>query len=45
VELIAGGVFVPDPALGYPRGTPDEIPDTFSWHGTLRAFCAGCWRF
>jgi hypothetical protein len=36
--LIAGGVFVPDPALGYPRGTPDEIPDTFSWHGTMHAF-------
>jgi hypothetical protein len=36
--LIAGGVFVADPALGFPPGTPDRIPDHFSWHGLLHAF-------
>lgn len=37
VGLVAGGIFVPDPALGFPPGTPDRIPDTMSWHGTLHA--------
>jgi hypothetical protein len=36
--LIAGGVFIADPALGFPPGTPDGIPDHFSWHGLLHAF-------
>jgi Protein of unknown function (DUF998) len=36
--LIAGRVFVADPALGFPPGTPDGIPDHFSWHGLLHAF-------
>jgi hypothetical protein len=36
--LIAGGVFVADSALGFPPGTPDGIPDQFSWHGLLHAF-------
>jgi hypothetical membrane protein len=35
--LIAGGVFVADPALGFPPGTPDGIPDQFSWHAILHA--------
>jgi hypothetical protein len=35
--LILGGVFVADPALGFPPGTPDGIPDQMSWHGTLHA--------
>jgi Protein of unknown function (DUF998) len=30
--LVAGGVFVTDPALGFPPGTPEGVPDTFSWH-------------
>jgi len=40
VGLIAGGVFVADPALGFPPGTPAGIPDpaTWSWHGLLHAF-------
>ncbi|WP_329474864.1 DUF998 domain-containing protein [Kribbella sp. NBC_01484] len=38
IGLIAGGVFPPDAALGYPIGTPDEIPADFTWHGTLHAF-------
>src|SRR5215204_2504558 len=33
VGLVIGGLFVPDPALGYPVGTPDEVPDSISWHG------------
>jgi len=35
--LIMGGVLVADPALGFPPGTPDGIPDQMSWHGTLHA--------
>jgi hypothetical protein len=37
VGLVAGGIFVPDPALGYPPGTPDAIPSDFSWHGLAHA--------
>ncbi len=36
--LIAGGIFVPDPALGFPPGTPDGIPAVWSWHSTAHAF-------
>ncbi len=36
--LIAGGIFVPDPALGFPPGTPDGIPTVWSWHSTAHAF-------
>jgi len=36
--LVLGGVFPPDPALGYPPGTPDARPDTMSFHGTVHAF-------
>ncbi len=36
--LIAGGVFVADPGLGFPPGTPEGIPSEFSWHGILHAF-------
>lgn len=38
IGLIAGGVFVADPGLGFPPGTPDGIPATFTWHGTIHAF-------
>ncbi len=37
VALVAGGVLVADPGLGFPPGTPDGIPDTMSWHGSLHA--------
>lgn len=37
VGLVAGGVFLPDPGLGFPPGTPDRIPDDLSWHGILHA--------
>jgi Protein of unknown function (DUF998) len=30
-------VFVADPALGFPPGTLDGIPDQLSWHGILHA--------
>jgi hypothetical protein len=35
--LIMGGVFVADPALGFPPGTPEGIPDQVSWHGALHS--------
>ena len=37
VGLVAGGVFTPDPALGYPVGTPDAIPQSFTWHAMVHA--------
>jgi Protein of unknown function (DUF998) len=35
IALIWGGVFVADPAFGYPLGTPDGQPEKLSWHGIL----------
>lgn len=35
--LVAGGVFVADPGLGYPAGAPAGIPESLSWHGALHA--------
>jgi hypothetical protein len=35
VSLVAGGVFVADPGLGFPPGTPEGVPDELSWHGML----------
>lgn len=35
--LIWGGVFVADPAFGFPPGTADG-PGSMSWHGILHAF-------
>lgn len=40
VGMIAAGAFVPDPALGFPVGTPEGQPVTMSWHGILH-FAAG----
>ena len=37
VALVAGGVLVADPGLGFPPGTPEGIPATMSWHGMLHA--------
>ncbi len=37
---IAAGVFTQDPAMGFPPGTPDGMPDTFTWHGILHIFSA-----
>jgi len=33
--VVGGGLFVTDPALGFPPGTPDTYPQTVSWHGLL----------
>jgi hypothetical protein len=33
--VVGGGIFVTDPALGFPPGTPDTYPETMSWHGLL----------
>lgn len=35
VGVIGGGLFVTDPSLGFPPGTPDIYPETISWHGLL----------
>lgn len=37
ISLIAGGVFVADPAFGFPPGTPDSAPAQLSWHGIAHA--------
>jgi Protein of unknown function (DUF998) len=37
VSLVAGGVFVADPGLGFPPGTPEGIPDQMSWHAMVHA--------
>lgn len=41
VGLIGGGIFVPDPALGFPAGTPQDQPVTMSWHGILHFVTGG----
>lgn len=33
--LVVSGVFVTDPALGYPPGTPPGLTQNPSWHGSL----------
>lgn len=38
--LVAAGVFVPDPALGFPPGTPDGVPKQISWHSALHGVAA-----
>jgi hypothetical membrane protein len=42
--LIAAGVFVMDPADGFPVGTPDGMPATLSWHSYAH-FAAGTVTF
>lgn len=36
--LIVAGVFVTDPAQGYPPGTPNGPSVTMTWHGTIHFF-------
>ena len=36
--LIIGGVFTPDPGLGFPPGAPEGAPKEMSLHGTIHAF-------
>jgi len=38
VAMIIGGVFVPDPALGFPPGTPEGVPKQISWHSMVHGF-------
>ena len=38
--LIGAGVFVADPALGFPPGTPMDA-HTISWHGLMHFVCGG----
>ena len=40
VCVIVGGIFVTDPSLGFPPGTPDVYPETFSSHALVH-FIAG----
>lgn len=35
VGMIGGGVFVADPAFGFPAGAPEGQPAELSWHGVL----------
>ena len=37
LALVAGGVFVSDPGLGFPPGTPDGVPETMSWHAAAHS--------
>ena len=41
VSLVLGGVFVADPALGFPPGTPEGTADDMTWHGVLHAIRSG----
>jgi hypothetical membrane protein len=38
ISLIAGGVFVPDPSLGFPPGTPAGVTKEMSWHSIIHGF-------
>lgn len=39
--VIASGVFVADPADGFPPGTPPGMPEQVSWHGGLHLVAGG----
>jgi Protein of unknown function (DUF998) len=41
VGLVVGGAFVTDPALGFPPGAPEGIPDEISWHAAVHNFAPG----
>jgi hypothetical protein len=38
--LLIAGVFVTDPANGFPRGTPDGVPSQISWHSVVHGIAA-----
>jgi hypothetical protein len=40
VALVGCGLFLPDPSLGYPQGTPDELFTPLTWHGAVHFLCA-----
>lgn len=35
VGLVLSGIFLTDPALGYPPGTPDGLTSSTSWHASI----------
>ena len=37
VGLIVGGIFHPDPGLGFPPGAPAGMPTAMSWHAVLHS--------
>lgn len=37
ISMIAGGVFLADPSLGFPPGAP-AMPENQSWHSTVHGF-------
>jgi hypothetical protein len=37
IGLLAGGAFAPDPALGFPPGSPAGNPEMLSWRGILHS--------
>jgi hypothetical protein len=41
IGLIMGGVFVADPAFGFPPGAPEGQPEVLSWHGVLHGVAFG----
>lgn len=42
--VIGGGLFLPDPSLGFPPGTPDTFPESFSSHAFVH-FLSGMLAF
>ena len=40
LALVGCGIFIPDPSLGYPPGTPDQLITPLTWHGALHYACA-----
>ena len=40
IAFILGGVFVADPAFGFPPGTPEGMPKTMSWHSIIHGLRA-----
>jgi hypothetical protein len=38
VAFILGGVFVADPAFGFPPGSPEGVPQKLSWNGIIHGF-------
>jgi hypothetical protein len=38
VAFILGGVFVADPAFGFPPGSPEGMPKKMSWSGMIHGF-------
>jgi len=38
IAFILGGIFVADPAFGFPPGTPEGMPKKTSWHSIIHGF-------